>query len=738
MTDSHTEARRLVAAGLKLCELHPMSKRPKGDDWNRLLITSVDAVRDTAGGFGIPLAVNGLCSVDFDNLPLAAEGLHRCGLEVRALREWGVSTSSTRPGSGGRVAFRVPDGSMLRWLRFTHKQHGTILELRASSANLQDCLPGTVYKTASGGPYRQDYDGLFSFDCAPLLPEPLLRWWERMSNDLMFLHEQQFLLVGPEARLDISIGSQLAFQSPYRAEFNRTHRVEDFLIEHGYPRDRSGRYSCPTASGGPGIRRIPNKDDLWQSDHASDPLFGTFDAWSAYVVLKHDGKVETAEAEADLVWATEAVEGFEETEVVPYQGKPMLPAPEGPKIERLPAQSGPLPNFERDKAGKPKATVNNLVAALRRSDVSGIQIGFDRFRDEIMVCEPGTDQWRTFSDADYVWLRLHLEGANLGFAPIGRELVRDVVLAVSAEHSFDSAELWLNGLHWDGVPRIDTFFPHFFSAEDTPYHRAVGAYLWTAMAGRVLQPGCKADMVPILVGNQGVGKSTAVSAMVPSPNFFTEVSFSEKDDDLSRKMRGKLIAEIGELRGLHTKELEAIKAFITRTHEHWIPKFREFQTTFPRRLVFIGTTNKDQFLADETGNRRFLPVRVGQVNVPLLQITSGQLWAEAAVRFRSQGVEWKQAQSLAEAVHEEFSFQDEWEPKVQEWLEDPLFGDSERQTVVPLHAALIGAIGLDSRSIGRKDELRMASVLRKIGYIRKKVRIDGRLRWAFVPVDPHV
>src|SRR5690606_14634369 len=114
----------------------------------------------------------------------------------------------------------------------------------------------------------------------------------------------------------------------------------------------------------------------------------------------------------------------------------------------------------------------------------------------------------------------------------------------------------------------------------------------------------KADMAPILVGQQGAGKSTAVAAMAPAPEFFAEISFSEKDEDLARKMRGRLVAEIGELRGLHTREQEAIKAFVSRTHENWIPKYREFAVQFPRRLVFIGTTNKDEFLADETGNRR--------------------------------------------------------------------------------------------------------------------------------------
>jgi predicted P-loop ATPase len=87
--------------------------------------------------------------------------------------------------------------------------------------------------------------------------------------------------------------------------------------------------------------------------------------------------------------------------------------------------------------------------------------------------------------------------------------------------------------------------------DDTAYTRAVSRYLWTALAGRIVTPGVKADMVPILVGGQGVGKSTGVSAMCPSNEFFTEVSFHEKEDDLARRMRGRLVGEIGELRGLH-------------------------------------------------------------------------------------------------------------------------------------------------------------------------------------------
>lgn len=727
MTNSHDEARRLLEAGFKLCVLHPLKKQPVGNDWNHRLLDHPSQVFDSAGGFGMPLAANRLCSVDFDNAPVAETGLLMCGFDAAAVRAAGVPTSSTRPGSGGRVTFRVPAGSRLRWLRFTNPTDGTILELRANSPNLQDCLPGTTYLSADGsGPWVQDYSGPFGMDMADDLPADLLAWWQRMSDDIDFLHEQQVLIAGPSAQLDVSSGNTLAFPSVHRMDFNRSHSVEDLLREHNYS-ENFGRFAPHTASGSHGVRPIPGREDLWQSDHASDPLFGTFDAWTAFVVLVHGQDVAAAEAEAESHRQVMALDGLFEAEV------PML------RIEgtdtAVPMPEPDLPAFERDKTGKIKATINNLLAAVRCPAVTGVDIATDTFRDEMMISRADTGQWRKFTDADYVALRSVLERGANGFMPTGREMVRDVVLTVADENKFDSAQVWLNSLRWDGVPRIDRCLVDLFSAEEIPCNLAIGAYMWTAMAGRVLSPGCQADMVPILVGLQGVGKSTAVKALSPSPEFFAEVSFAEKDDDLSRKMRGKLVAEIGELRGLHSKELEAIKAFVTRTHEHWIPKYREFETTFPRRLIFIGTTNKDQFLADDTGNRRWLPVRVGQVDPRQVAALAPMLWAEAAVRFRANGVEWQDAQRLSQAMHDEFAFQDEWGEKVTNWLLNPLFDGDKTGAMLLTHEVLQGAIGLDVKNIKRVDEMRMGSVLRKLGYERKRVAVNGEQMWRFVPTS---
>lgn len=290
----HAEARRLLSKGFKLCALHKLSKRPMGNGWQLNPITVID---DQAGGYGMPLALNGMCSLDPDNLEPAREGLRRCGFDLEELMAAGVRTSSTRPGSGGRSTFRAPPG--LGRIVFSSERHGTILELRAGQSNLQDCLPGTVYLGKNDdGPYTQDYANGKTFDDAPQLPAKFLAWWRRMDQDVEFKREQQTLLCGEGAVLSVSggvgKGAKLAFQSGLRRDYNAEHSVEDILARHGYTTDGGGRWAPSTATGAACVRAIPGAEGLWQSDHASDPLCGTFDAWTAFVALDFGGSVTQA------------------------------------------------------------------------------------------------------------------------------------------------------------------------------------------------------------------------------------------------------------------------------------------------------------------------------------------------------------------------------------------------------------------------------------------------------------
>ena len=226
------------------------------------------------------------------------------GFDLDELMDAGVRTRSTRRGSGGRSTFAA-EGD-LSWLTFRSAATGTVIEFRADSPNLQDTIPGIVYRDKEGNLCRQDYANGRRLDDAPPLPDALCAWWLRCSQDIEFLRSQEaafFKAIGAAPMHSISTGkgASLAFSAPdHRAAYNRTHKVEELLERHGYSWDRrTERWAPPTATGAPGVRPIPGKDDLWRSDHASDPLHGTFDAWIAHVVLDHQGDLEAAKAALD-------------------------------------------------------------------------------------------------------------------------------------------------------------------------------------------------------------------------------------------------------------------------------------------------------------------------------------------------------------------------------------------------------------------------------------------------------
>ena len=337
-------------------------------------------------------------------------------------------------------------------------------------------------------------------------------------------------------------------------------------------------------------------------------------------------------------------------------------------VECDPVSGDPWPEFLRDKAGRIEATISNATAALAHAGFCGARLGFDAFKASNMIAFTRAQEWRPVKDTDTTQLRINIEAR--GFKAPGRELVRDAMLRVAEDRQFDSAQQWGTGLKWDGVPRVERCMVDYFRAPDTDYSRAVSLYLWTALAGRLLVPGEEVHMVPVLVGQQGSGKTQGVRALAPEPDAFVEINLEHRDDNLARALRGKLVGELGELRGLQGRDGEAIKAWLSRSVEEWTPKYQEFTVKFPRRVVFIGTTNTDEFLADDTGERRWLPIRVGVTDLPRLRADRDQMWAEAIVLHRAGGVQWQAAQQQAKEVHAEFkvSTSDTWTDTLRTWL----------------------------------------------------------------------
>ena len=388
----------------------------------------------------------------------------------------------------------------------------------------------------------------------------------------------------------------------------------------------------------------------------------------------------------------------------------------------------------RTKDGSFKANRIMLNAAIGHPGYVQCEIAYDTFRDEIVRIDLNVTVSRPFRDDDYFDLALHLE-KNHGFQHVPNELMRDAVRYVAQRKHFDSALHWLSNLPaWDGVPRVATFLRDYFGAEDTEYTRAVARYFWSGLVGRVKVPGIKADMVPIAVGKQGARKTSLIAAIVPEHDMFLELDLSKKDDDLAREMRGKLLCELAELKGISAKQVEHIKAFISRRREEWTPKFKEFTTRYMRRCMSFGSTNEDEPLPDDdTGQRRWLPFRCNdnhKGDVEKLIQMRNQLWAEAAVLFSENGVLWQEAERLAPTIHKEFEKEDSWTARIEQWVFNGDMGDIapvDKEGGLRLIDVIEHALSIRIKDVTMTIERRVGKGLKQAG-LRKTVR-NGHKVW---------
>lgn len=413
-----------------------------------------------------------------------------------------------------------------------------------------------------------------------------------------------------------------------------------------------------------------------------------------------------------------------------------LPAIEG-EVQGADMSPAKLPRVSRGSkgvyAGLIEANINNLIAYACVAEGCGFDIGFDETLHDIVVRVPG-GQWRELTDVDMVRMRARME--RLGFAPIGREIMRDAVMEAAERNRFDSYAEWLEALVWDGVPRVAGFLQRYFGVADSDYAQAVSRYWWTAQAGRVLQPGIQADMVPVLVGEQGTHKTQAIKALVPTPRAYAAINLGASDDTLARTLRGITTGDIAELRGLRSRDAEGIKDWITRQEENWTPKYKERNTRFLRRCIFIGNVNENEFLDDLTGERRWLPVRVEQVaDLPALARDRDQLWAEGRALFEAQGIAWQDAERLAKNEHGAFKVRDERAELVRDWLyaPDPVSGERpiDARCVRAADVAM-GALGIAPAKFVRGEQMALARILRGLGMERAKFREGEGVFWGWI------
>jgi predicted P-loop ATPase len=238
-----------------------------------------------------------------------------------------------------------------------------------------------------------------------------------------------------------------------------------------------------------------------------------------------------------------------------------------------------------------------------------------------------------------------------------------------------------------------------------------------------MRPGCKADYMVVLEGQQGAKKSTAC-AVLGGAWYSDGLPNISKDKDVSMNLRGRWLIEVAEMQAMNSGEAGQLKAFITRRVERYRPPYGHNVVVEPRQCLFIGTTNKEDYLRDETGGRRFWPVKVGSIDIEALGRDRDQLLAEAAHLYR-QNVEWwpdREFERAHIAPEQAKRYeQDPWTEIIVQYL--------DAKTRVTIAEVARVALQIHTSRIGTADQRRIAAVLIHLGWKRAGKNSAGCIAW---------
>lgn len=462
--------------------------------------------------------------------------------------------------------------------------------------------------------------------------------------------------------------------------FNRAYSIAEAVEQFGIPYEPAGegRWHLVGARAGAGIHEVT--PDLVYSHHAGDPAYGqTLSAFDLvrvhlYGILDEDAKPGTPINK--LPSTTAALERLAND----------------PKVvsEIVGDDFATIPDADPDDPTAPaptRAWIMDLVRNPRSGEVRDVVGNWDLisendpvfrglFWDELDLSVK-TDRdlpWRSiergeiFTATDRAALALHIE-RSYGIRP-GRMLLDDLVNVVANRRPVNPVREYLEGLEWDGVPRLEESLP---GVRPTEYTRLVARKCLTAAVARIFEPGIKWDYSLIIYGAEGRGKTFWVDRMAKGWN--AALGDIHSKDTLLTLQRSWIVTS-DEGFSMKKSDADSLKEFLTRTTDVFRLPYEREVMAYPRHCVIWGTTNDPTFLRRQEGNRRYLIVH-SEDRVDFGALTDDyvdQVWAEAVALYRA-GEELfldEEGSAIAAAAREAYIEEDSLTGIIQEWLDQPV------------------------------------------------------------------
>jgi predicted P-loop ATPase len=379
--------------------------------------------------------------------------------------------------------------------------------------------------------------------------------------------------------------------------------------------------------------------------------------------------------------------------------------------------------------GKLLPNLHNVVLIMREAAPWKNVLGFDEFGLRVIIQTqppwgreapdtPWADQHETLTR---MWFQRNWD-INPPVADLGRG-----VEIVARDHSFHPVRKCLTSLQWDNVVRTDTWLIDYCGADDTDYVRAIGSRWLISAVARIFEPGAQVDHTLIFEGPQGWIKSTLLRTIAMRDEWFTDRLSHMGTKDAAIEMAGAWIIELAEMDALNKAASSTSKAFLTRRWDRFRPPYGRRTVNQPRQCAFAGTINppaNGRYLKDQTGARRYWPVRIGgRIDLAKLKAVVPQLWAEARMRYERGDKWWLETPELeALATIEQAArtiSSDIWEPLIRAWL--------GKRTDVSIWEVLAGALGITKEKATQKDQNRVVAVLTtNLGFVQYRANRKGK------------